>query len=94
MPWRCRPASIRPAGLALSTFKLRKLRQLQEEITDVQEAGGPRRGRPAPPCSHSSLGFAWKFSSTVTTASNRRHVLHLIRTDLGRTINRTPIHHL
>ena len=51
-------------------------------------------GRPAPPCSHSGSGFAWKLSTTATTASNRRHVLHLIRTDLGRTINRTPIHHL
>jgi len=99
-----RPASHRPAGLALAAFQLRKLHRLKEAIRDVHakavarwphpQAGKPRGGQPAPPCSHSSLGFAWKLSTTVTTASNRRHVLHLLRTDLGRAINRALILHL
>ena len=88
------PASPRPAGLALAVFQLRKLHRLQEAIRDVRakavarwphlQASRPRGGQPAPPCSHSSPGFAWKLSTTVTTASNRCHVLHLLRTDPGR----------
>ena len=34
-PERGRPASLRPAGLALFAFELRKLHRLQEEITNV-----------------------------------------------------------
>ena len=99
--WNGGPARARerPGSLALSAFKLRKLHRLQEKITDVHtkavarwphpQAAWPRRGRLAPLCSPSSLGFAWKLSLTATTAFNRCHVLHLLRTDLGRAINKS-----
>ena len=94
MPERGRPASLRPAGMALPTYELHKLHRLQEKITYVHakavarwphpQAGRPGGGRPAPLCSHAGPGFAWKLSSTATVAFNRRHVIHLLRTDLGK----------
>ena len=83
-----------PAGLALSALELRNEHRLQEVIIDVHakavatwphpQADRPRGGRPDPPRSISRPGFASKTSTPTLTAYNRHHVLHLVRTDLGR----------
>ena len=83
-----RRARGRPAGLArASVATMQLLLTSGEDLKRPGEGGGHVAtflGRPAP---HGGLwrpDFVWKLSSTATTAFNRRHVLHLLRTNLGR----------
>ena len=64
----------------VQALKPRNEHRPQERIRDVHakavarwpqsEAGRPRRGRPAPLCSRSSPGFAWKTSTPTLPAYN------------------------